>query len=225
MGTPSDFGVQGEKPSHPELLDDLCARFIEHGWSLKWLNKEIMMSAAYQQSSKPRADADASDPTNTLVWRMNPRRLDVESFRDSLLRAAGKLDDTVYGVSQDLTSEGFSRRTIYGRVSRANTNMLLRTYDFPDALQTSPGRDLTTTSLQQLFVMNSALTHDLGLALADSVAEHETYALKVRYLYRKILARDPTVEELAEGRNYLKQSSIDRFAQILLATNEEIFWP
>ena len=223
--TPSDFGVQGEKPSHPELLDDLSARLIANGWSLKWLNREIMMSAAYQQASKPRADAEAVDVLNTLVWRVNPRRLDVESYRDTLLRSAGVLDDTLYGVSEDLSEETFRRRTIYGRVSRSNTNTLLKLYDLPDPNQTSPGRDLTTTSLQQLFVMNSAFMHSLGLALADAVRGDETYALKVRNLYRKILSRDPTVEELAEGRTYLTQGTVERLAEILLSTNEEIFWP
>src|SRR5262249_10576100 len=81
--TPSDCGVQGEKPRHPELLHDLAARFIDHGWSLKWLHREIMLSATYRQASRSRDDAANADPTNKLLWRMNPRRLDVESFRDS----------------------------------------------------------------------------------------------------------------------------------------------
>ena len=225
VATPSDFGVQGEKPSHPELLDDLAARLIVHGWSLKWLNKEIMLSAAYQQKSQPRADGDAIDPANVLVWRMNPQRLDVESYRDSLLRAAGRLDDSVYGVSNDLQSETFVRRTIYGRVSRNNTATLLRLYDFPDANQTSPGRDLTTTSLQQLFVMNSAFMRTLGDALAERVRPDETYALKVRHLYRLALSRDPTPTELEEGRTYLTKGTVERFGQILLSTNEKIFTP
>ena len=72
VGTASDFGAQGEKPTHPELLDDLAARFIAHGWSLKWLNREIMLSAAYRQSSQPRAEAAQADPANVLFWRMNP---------------------------------------------------------------------------------------------------------------------------------------------------------
>ncbi len=102
--TPSDFGVQGEKPSHPKLLDDLAARFIAHGWSLKWLNREIMLSSAYRQSSKPRADGESADTTNVLLWRMNPRRLDIESYRDTLLRSAGRLTDKMYGPSEDLDS-------------------------------------------------------------------------------------------------------------------------
>jgi hypothetical protein len=223
--TPSDFGTQGEKPSHPELLDDLSARFIEHGWSLKWLNKEIMMSATYQQQSKPRADAEGLDPTNALVWRMNPRRLDAESYRDSLLRAAGRLDLKLYGASQELQDEAFVRRTVYGRVSRNSPSGFLRLYDFPDANQTSPGRDVTTTSLQQLFVLNSTFMQGLGSALAKSVRKHESYELKVRELYRKVLSRDPSAEELAEGRQYLTRGTVERLSQILLSTNEEIFAP
>ena len=92
VGTPSDFGTQGEKPTHPELLEDLSARFIAHGWSIKWLNREIMLSAAYRQSSHSRPESpeyDQVDQTNSLLWRMNPRRLDVESYRDSILARGG----------------------------------------------------------------------------------------------------------------------------------------
>src|SRR5262249_2922624 len=105
VATASDFGVQGEKPTHPQLLEHLAARFIAHGWSIKWLNREIMLSATYRQSSKPREDGEKADPTNTLVWRMNPRRLDVESYRDSLLRASGRLSDTMFGPSEDIEAE------------------------------------------------------------------------------------------------------------------------
>ena len=116
VATQSDFGVQGEPPTHPELLDDLSARFIAGGWSLKWLHREIMLSAAYRQASRPREDAMRPDPTNRLVWRMNPRRLDAEAFRDCLLQAGGTLDPTPYGPSQDLDQPGNSRRTVYGRI-------------------------------------------------------------------------------------------------------------
>jgi hypothetical protein len=225
VATPSDFGTQGEKPSHPELLDELCTRFVAHGWSLKWLHKEIMLSATYRQQSRPRADAERIDPGNTLFWRMNPGRLDAESYRDSLLRAAGRLDSTLYGKSGSLQDEHFLRRTLYGRVSRADPSGYLRLYDFPDANQTSPGRDLTTTSLQQLFALNSPFMQHLASAVAASVREQETYALKVPALYRRVLAREPSQEELAEGHAYLRKGSVERLAQILLSTNEEIFVP
>ena len=220
--TPSDFGVQGEKPSHPELLDDLAARFIANGWSMKWLHREIMLSAAYRQSSKNRPDAEQSDAVNTYLWRMNPRRMDIESYRDSLLRAAGKLSEEMYGPSDEADNPANTRRTVYTRVSRARVNTLLRQYDFPDPIQTAGGRDLTTTSLQQLFLMNSPMVHQLAAALAKSV---ESSPDKLQGLYRKVLSRDPTPKERDLAQSYLAQATLEEYAKVLLSTNEEIFWP
>jgi hypothetical protein len=225
VATPSDFGVQGEKPTHPALLDDLAARFIAHGWSLKWLHREIMLSAAYRQASQPRPEAAAVDPQNALVWRMNPRRMDVESYRDSLLRAAGKLSEEMYGPSEEVDAPGNNRRTVYARVSRSRLNNLLKQYDFPDPVQTADGRDLTTTSLQQLFMMNSAFIEELADGLAESVAHEPDTAAKARGLFRKILSRDPNAEELDLAQSYMDEGSISQYAQILLSTNEKIFWP
>ena len=225
VATASDFGTQGDKPTHPELLDDLAARFIAHGWSLKWLNKEIMLSAAYRQSSRRRPDGEKADQANDLLWRMNPRRLYAESYRDSILRASGTLSEEVYGPSADLDTEGFNRRTIYGYVSRGRLNTVLKLYDFPDPAQTSPGRDLTTTSLQQLFVMNSAFIQEQAATLAASVENEPDNAAKVRSLYRKVLARDPRPGEIDVAMSYLAQGTLAQWAQILLATSEEIFWP
>ena len=223
VGTPSDFGVQGEKPSNPELLDDLAARFIANGWSLKWLNREIMLSAVYRQSSQPRADAEAIDATNTYLWRMNPHRLDIEAYRDTLLRAAGQLSDRMGGPSIDLDNATNTKRTVYGRISRTRLNNLLMQYDFPSPMQTAPVRDLTTTSLQQLFMMNSPFVHNLSAALAKSVDGESDNPAKVRALYRKILSRDPSPKEVDLAMTYLNQGDVAQYAQILLSTNEEIF--
>jgi hypothetical protein len=225
VATPSDFGVQGEKPSDPQLLDDLASRFVAHGWSLKWLNREIMLSAAYQQSSKPRADAEKVDQLNQLLWRMNPRRLDVESYRDTLLRSAGRLNPAMYGPSEEVDLATNFRRTVYARVSRLKLNSLLKTYDFPDPMQTSGGRDLTTNALQQFFVMNSSFMHDEGEALAKLVEGEPDDPAKVRMLYRKVLSRDPSPNEIDLAVSYLSGGTIDQYAQILLSTNEVIFWP
>ncbi len=225
VGTPSDFGTQGERPTHPELLDDLAARFIAHGWSMKWLNREIMLSAAYRQSSRSRLECEQVDQANTLVWRMNPRRLDVESYRDSILRAAGTLNEQMYGPSEDVDRPTSVRRTVYGRVSRNRLSNLLKLYDFPDPVQTSPGRDLTTTSLQQLFVMNSAFIEAQSAALVKAVQGEPDRDGQVRALYRRILSRDPSQKELDLAADYLKDGALEPYAQALLATNEEIFWP
>ena len=225
VGTTSDFGVQGEKPTHPELLDDLAARFIANGWSLKWLHREIMLSAAYRQSSHPRSDAAVADQENALLWRMNPRRVDVEVFRDSILRASGNLDETMYGPPQDLDDAESNRRTVYGRVSRGRLSNVLSLYDFPDPAQTAPGRDLTTSSLQQLFVMNSGFMHDQAVALAAKVTAESDNAAKAKALFRLILAREPSPQELDLALTYLAKGTVERYAQVLLSTNEEIFWP
>jgi len=189
----------------------------------------MMLSAAYRQASQMRANAELADPVNSLLWRMNPRRMDIESYRDSMLRAAGKLSDEMYGPSDEVDNPGNNRRTVYGRVSRSRVNNLLRQYDFPDPIQTASGRDLTTTSLQQLFLMNSTFVHDLAAALAKSVESENTGAQKIRGLYRKVLARDPSARELDLAMTYLgaglTPAAIEQYAQVLLSTNEEIFWP
>jgi hypothetical protein len=223
--TPSDFGAQGEAPSHPELLDDLAARFIAHGWSFKWLHREIMLSAAYRQSSSPSAAAEKVDPTDRLLWRMNPRWLDIESFRDSILQATGSLNAELYGPSADLDTAGNLRRTVYGKVSRARLHTVFGLYDLPDPNQHSPGRDVTVTPLQQLFVLNSSFLQDQAAALAGLAKQGPDESAAVRDLYRRVLAREPDRAELDMARSYLRGSSLSLLAQALLATNEFIFWP
>lgn len=225
VGTPSDFGVQGDKPKHPELLDDLARRFIQHGWSLKWLHREIVTSATYRQASQPREAGMKIDVANVLLWRMNPRRLDIEPYRDTLLRLSGRLDERMYGPSDDLQSSRNVRRTVYGRVSRGRQNSLLKNYDFPDAMQSASGRDLTITPLQQLFIMNSAFMHEAASDLAEAVGSEPDNAARLRSLFRKILAREATPRELELALAFLQDGTIEQYAQVLLSTNEEVFWP
>jgi hypothetical protein len=225
VATESDFGVQGEKPTHPELLDDLSARFIANGMSLKWLHREIMLSAAYRQGSHPRADGMAADPTNTLLWRMNPRRLDVEAYRDNLLLASGDLDDKVPSLSFDLDAADNHLRTVYGRVSRGRLNTILALYDFPDPMMTAPQRELTTSPLQQLFVMNSPFMQERAADLVKRVDAASVTPEKIRGMYRDALNRDPSPKELDAALTYLDKGTLAQFAQALLASNEVIFWP
>jgi hypothetical protein len=110
-------------------------------------------------------------------------------------------------------------------VSRSRLSNLLKQYDFPDPVQTAGGRDLTTTSLQQLFMMNSVFIEELADGLAESVAHEPDAAAKARSLFRKILSRDPSAEELDLAQSYIGEGSISQYAQILLSTNEKIFWP
>ena len=229
VDTPSDFGAQGEKPTHPQLLDDLAARFIANGWSLKWLHREIMLSAVYKQASHPRPDdvggAMKIDPVNRLLWRMNPRRLDIEAYRDCILQATGSLDTSLGGLSTDLDQSVNNRRTVYARVSRGRLNNLLQLYGFPEATMHSPNRETTTTPLQQLFVMNSPFMRDQATALLRSVTKEPDVNSKVRALYRKVLARDPTGHELELATEYLASGTLTEYAHALLCTNEVIYWP
>jgi hypothetical protein len=225
VATQSDFGMQGEKPTHPELLDDLAAWFIRNDWSLKALHRHILLSETYRQSSRPRPDGLKVDAANSLLWRMNPRRVDIEAYRDTLLRVSGRLNESLYGPSEDLQSPQNLRRTIYGHVSRGRTNSLLRNYDFPDAMQTAGGRDLTVTPLQQLFVMNSEFVHEAASQSAAVIASEPEGANRLSALFRKILSREPTPIELEQGLSFLEGGTLEQYAQVLLSTNEEIFWP
>jgi hypothetical protein len=223
VDTPSDFGTQGEKPSHPQLLDDLAARFIANGWSLKWLHREIVLSATYRQASRPRPEIAKVDPANRLLWRMNPRRLDIEAYRDCILQATGSLDVRLGGPSSDLDQS--TRRTVYGRVSRGRANNLLQLYGFPEATMHSPTRQSTTTPLQQLFVMNSPFMRDQAAALAASLSKDLDVSAKVRAMYHKTLTREPSERELAFASEYLASGTLNDYAHALLCTNEVIFWP
>ena len=224
VGTPSDFGIQGLAPSHPELLEDLSARFIASGWSLKWLHREVMLSATYRQSSHPQPGAMDIDPTNTYLWRMNPRRMDIEAYRDSLLQAAGKLDLTLYGPSESI--DDVNRRTVYSSISRGrSTADVMKLYDVPAPMAHIPMRQPTLNPLQALFVMNSPFVQALAKELADQVAGETASAAKIQTLYRKVFSRNATADEVALGVEYLSKADPVRYVQALLSTNEVIFWP
>ncbi|MCC6537082.1 MAG: DUF1553 domain-containing protein [Bryobacterales bacterium] len=226
VGTPSDFGTQGDAPTHPELLDDLADRFVANGWSLKWLHREILLSATYRQASKPRADGREKDPTNKWLWRMNPRRLDFEAWRDSLLASTGALDEKRGGPPMEIDSPMAVRRSVYAKVSRGRLNPLLKLYDFPDPNQHAPNRELTTTPLQQLFVMNSPVAETQAERLAQqAIAASNDVRGRVRYLHRTVLARDPNGRELDLALTYLERAGWAEYVQALLGASEFTFWP
>jgi hypothetical protein len=239
--TPSNFGELGERPTHPELLDWLAARFIESGWSIKTLHREIVLSATYQQSSGVRnqesgdgnsgVDAAGVDAENRLLWRMNRRRLEVEAWRDAMLAVAGTLDHAVGGPSSDLNAADNRRRTLYGAVSRHDLNPLLRLFDFPDPNITSDERTLTTVPLQQLFVLNSEFMVRNAKALVtrlEKVADDEE---RVRHAFTLVYGRPATQREIDLAVSFLSQTSGDgvelsrweQYAQVLLSANEFMY--
>ncbi|MCE9534742.1 MAG: DUF1553 domain-containing protein [Planctomycetes bacterium] len=237
VGTPSNFGSLGERPTHPELLDYLTTRFIESGWSIKTLHRDIMLSATYQLSSADDPQNLTVDADNRLHWRMSRQRLDIESWRDSLLFVSGKLDPTMGGQTTDLASASNKRRTVYGKVSRHELNGLLRLFDFPDANITSEKRTETTVPQQQLFVLNSPFVIEQAKALAARLqTESMDNSARVRRAYSLVFARPASDAELQLALQYLSTNDVDiddkgkatltrleRFAQALLGSNELMY--
>lgn len=227
VGTPSNFGILGEPPTHPELLDDLSVRFMENGWSIKWLCREILLSTTWRQSSDLHPAGQSVDPANRLIWRMNRRRLDVESWRDSILLAAGQLDHSVGGKSIDPTQPEESRRTVYSKVSRLDLNPMLALFDFPDPNVHSGRRVETTTPLQKMFVLNSPFMVHQAEALAERcMAAADSDPKRVEWAHRTLFGRTPTLEELDLAIQFLETQDAEpaqswtQYAQVLLASNE-----
>jgi hypothetical protein len=227
VGTPSNFGALGEPPTHPELLDDLAVRFMEAGWSLKWLQREIVLSAAYRQSSRANSQAESADPENRLLGRMSRRRLSIEAWRDSLLAAAGRLDGAVGGTSIDIADLRQTRRTVYSKVSRLSLNPLLALFDFPDANLHADRRVETITPLQKLFVMNSPFMIQLANALAERVttdAGDSTPEAFVQRAYLVLYGREPSEVERRLGLSFLQaQGGRQEYAHVLLASSEMMY--
>lgn len=229
--TPSDFGAQGKAPTHPRLLDDVAARFVENGWSTKWLHREILLSSTWRQSSRANVESESKDPTNRWLWRVTPQRVDFETWRDSILQAAGQLDLTMGGPSGKVDELGVARRTVYTRVSRGRLEYVFRLFDFPDANQHSPQRAITTTPLQQLFVLNSEWMRHQSEQLADRVVvDEDSPTERIENLFRHAFGRSPTPDETNTCSDYLEQRAADlghrpweELAQVLLGSNECIF--
>jgi hypothetical protein len=230
VATPSDFGAQGARPTHAELLDDLAVRFMEAGWSLKWLQREMVLSAAYRQSSRADSRQRTADPENQLLGRMNHRRLTVEAWRDAVLWAAGRLERTVGGPSLDPQDPDGRRRTVYSAVSRLDLNRMLALFDFPDPNVHAAARFETTTPLQKLFTLNSPFLVSQAARLADRLRAEVASADggRIDRAYRLLYGRPATEAEVGLGLAYLADGD-DRaarwrqYAHVLLAANEMLF--
>jgi hypothetical protein len=276
----SDFGMRCDAPSHPELLDDLALRFMEHDWSTRWLVRELLMSEAYQRSSDvvhaPIASVGGGtvgvgavgvgtvgvgaarqpsevDPENRMLWRTSKQRLTWEQMRDSFLVSAGKLDARLGGKSVDafaLLPNGTSRRSIYTTIDRQYLPLIFQMFDFANPDLHTPVRLETTVPQQGLFLLN----HPLVAACSQSIASRldREYAAStatdqgyVEVLYRHLLQRSPSPDELAIAVAFLKESAADLdasvpqdgtsanagqqlkprelLAQVILISNEAIF--
>ena len=227
--TTSNFGHLGTRPTHPELLDHLAISFIDEGWSVKSLIKKILLSSTYRQSSLVSSDKRIKDEENKFYSYFKRRRLSAEMIRDSMLAVSGQLERGDSGKESDLISNQKNlRRTVYGRISRKELDHYLALFDYPDANIHSSSRDETVTPSQKLYFLNSSfvLSRSSAVALA-SVTEDR--ASSVEKIYRRILSRPPSMEELSNAIKFIesgKEKEKERWAglaQNLLISNEFIF--
>jgi len=195
VSTPNDFGRLGEEPSNPELLDYLTRRFIEGGWSLKKLQREILLSATFRQTAHcaPSEAAAKVDPANKYFWRFNPCRLDAEEARDAMLMASGEMDFAEGGPSTDANG---TRRSIYTMKKRNSQNELLRSLDAPTGFASAAERQSTTTPTQALLLVNG----DWALARAQKLASRVS---SVEEAWQTTLGRLPTEKERQMASSFL----------------------
>lgn len=249
--TPDNFGKMGEQPTNPELLDYLAKKFVESGWSIKSMQRLIMLSSTYQMASEnPNVGPDA-DPENRLQTRFRRRRLSIEEMRDGLLAVDGTLDLTMGGTLQkgrgtdgetsndrlSLKPETLKRRTVYVPLRRANLPTLLNLFDFGDATTASGKRQSTNVATQALFMLNSEFLTERSLNVAKSLLAKSTtdQAARMASAYVRILGRHPDKEEISQGLAYIegfkKRSTTatpeldawQSFARILMASNDFIY--
>jgi hypothetical protein len=207
VSTPSDFGTQGSRPSHPELLDWLAGELIRGGWKLKPLHKLIMSSAVYRQGSQVDRDKQAIDSANSLWWRQERQRLEAEPFRDALLCVSGVLDRRMHGPGS--LDERMRRRAIYFTIKRSQLIRFLSQYDAPDALTPIATRSSTIVAPQSLILLNSPIVREWAQAFARSLedAVGRDGDAVTGAAYRRALGRFPRDDELTAARDFLRQQT------------------
>lgn len=233
IATPADFGRAGEKPTHPELLDYLASTFVERGWSVKKLHREIMLSSVYRQSSAERSDVVKADPQNKLLAVYPRKRLEAEEIRDALLYASGQLNDVVGGpsvfppvakastlgaadfdgnrawtVSKD--KNDWNRRSVYIFSRRSFSYPLLQNFDPANPSQAHHKRDVTTTPLQALTLFNSDIVINWSQALAGRVINEagKDESAQISRLYQILFSREPNKEERAALKDFLAKGEV-----------------
>jgi mono/diheme cytochrome c family protein len=207
VGTPSDFGTQGDPPSHPELLDWLASELVRNGWHLKPLHRLILTSAAYLQSPADNAAQSKADPQDRLCWRFSRHRLEAEAVRDALLAVSGELDPTLFGPGT--LDESMKRRSIYFTVKRSHLIPTLMIFDAPDALLSLPVRSSTTIAPQALLLMNNDHVREYARSLAHRIAPRPEWPLaeSVRIGYLLTLSRPPSAQERADALAFLRMQT------------------
>jgi hypothetical protein len=231
--TPDNFGVMGQKPTHPELLDYLALDFVDKGWSVKSLIRSIMLSRVYQMGSTNDPKNYAADPDNTFHWRMSPRRLDAEAIRDATLAVSGMLNlypidgspvaragegrEGLLGLSREMNSKPYPYRSIYLPIVRDQLPEALTVFDFPDASLVNGERDSTNVPGQALYLMNHPSILGAADVFAARVAAFSgTPSEKMAFAYQLAFSRNPTERELVAIQNFW-----NRFPEQVSKTKEE----
>jgi hypothetical protein len=240
VGTPSDFGYNGERPTHPELLDYLAGRLLANGWRLKPLHREILLSQAYRQSSEWNAEAARVDADSRLLWRFPPQRLEAEALRDSMLQVAGVLKTSMGGPSfrlykytvdnvatyfpMDQFDASTYRRTVYAESARSIRTELLSVFDCPDSSLPEPRRVVTTSPLQALSLLNHSFTIDMAEAFAKRLtAEASDGPGRIERAFVLAFGRTPTAEESASAADFVRTHGLPALARALFNANEFLY--
>ena len=246
--TPSDFGNNGMKPTHPELLDWLATEFIRSGWSIKHMHRLIVLSKAYRQqgvvshSSDTAKTAATLDANVRLLWRYPSRRLEAETIRDSMLAVSGLLNQKMYGRGYDLFDKrgglsGFEpiekltaenqRRMIYAHKVRRETEAVFGAFDCPDAGQSAALRRMSTTPIQALNLFNSRFTLDAAAALSRRVLEEvgDEIDKQIQRAFQLTLSRNATPDELHDIEPFLREHGLAVLCRALFNSNEFLFVP
>lgn len=234
--TPSNWGRTGEKPTHPELLDYLAAKFIEGGWSVKAMHRLILSSSTYQMSTQGNREGD---PGNRLWSRFARNRMSVEQIRDALLAIDGTLDltqggtllETAKGKRQKIDVEESRRRSVYMPVRRGIIPVLFATFDFGDATTSSEGRTRTNIAPQALFLRNSKFVQERSRNLAKQLLQQEANA-RVAQAYLRVLNRRPEPADVDSGLTYVaalqargigEEDAWQSYCRVLFSTNEFLY--
>jgi mono/diheme cytochrome c family protein len=242
VGTPSDFGKMGEVPSHPELLDWLTVDFVENGWSIKRLHRQIVTSMTYRQANRPRQAAMRVDRNSQWLWRFPPRRLEAESIRDSILSVSGKLNLKMGGPGFDFFNQrgGLSdytskevfeptgwRRMIYAHKVRMQAVDIFGAFDCPDAGQMRPERTRSITPLQSLSFLNSPFVSRQAKFFASRVQHDVGDAIghQVEHAFRLALSRGPTSTEKQQMVELATDHGLEQVCRVLYNTSEFVFLP
>jgi len=242
VATPSDFGLSGLPPSHPELLDQLTIDFVRGGWSMKRLHRQIVLSASYRQSSAINSDAIAVDADNRLLWRYSPRRLEAEAIRDSMLAISGQWNRQMFGRGYNLFNQrgglsGFTpiesfgpeglRRLIYAHKVRREREAVFGAFDCPDGGQSAARREESTTPIQALNLFNSRFTLERAEGLADRLVRTagDDPREQVVLAFRLTLSRPPEPDELDDAVGWVAEQGLATLCRVLMNSNEFLFVP